>query len=1004
MQIMAICVVFGQPLMNKVKFSRIDVLSGLSHSNVICILQDSKGFMWIGTGDGLDKFDGYHFEAYKNIDGDSTTIYRNSVTSLYEDQFGTLWVLTRGGGVQYYDRKKNNFRRLDDLKGDFVRFYEDDDRNVWILGARNEHTVAGKLDVLKKEIFFYNAFEGSSPMTTMMQESQDEYWFGVRDDGLYKWNIKTHEVKRCIPEGSKYQLAGKEIVEIIRDKKGNLWIATRTGLSKYNIDSGVITNFKHTVGCSNCLPLDVIRDISLDKNVLWIATENGGLAKLNTLDNQFDVYKNNKNDLTSLSDNSVWSVYNDPQGRLWVGTFSRGLCVIDPLREKFLELDVELENDVVNAILYDSKQRLWVGTEGGLVLKENQKVTLFKHTTDPNSLGNDPVLSIFEDSNHQIWVGTWAGGLNLFNEKQRNFKRFLPSKDSTSLSNPHVYSISETKETHQLLVSSYYGLNITDSRNPGRFKRIIDERTANNYVRVIFQDSQDNTWVGSISEFDRLDIKTGKRKRYFLNNDSTSYDAITNCVTEDKLGRLWVGTEHGLYLLVNKKLTARFTESEGLPSNIINGILEDKDGTLWLSTSNGMSHFNPAKKTFENYFVSDGLLSNEFKPNACFKSSGGLFLFGGKGVNVFNPSAITRNPHVPNVYLTDLKIFNHSVEIGSPDSILCQHISEVKEINIPEELNFFSIDFVALNFSVHEKNQYAYLLEGFDKDWVMLDNKRSATFTNLDPGTYTFKVKASNNDGLWNESGTSLVINILPPWYRTIWFKVTASFMVSFSAIAFYKIRMSQVERRNEKLESIITDRTKELKEVNQELKFREVRISMQNDELIAQQEELENQNKKLMRQSQELKQQNDAILSSKKQQLDLFKQKLVEKAEIIEKITVELQEAKEKKMDMSSPAIEKFNKILQSHILTDDDWERFKTAFNEVYPNFFATIRFNFPDITNAEIRLAALIRMNLSAKEASSMLGISSESVRKSKYRLKKKLNLNDEESLDNFIKGIT
>jgi len=986
--------VSGQALVEKVKFSRIDV-SGLSHPSVTAITQDVKGFMWIGTEDGLNKFDGYTYTVYKNNKQDSTTIFKNAIKGIVEDEFGVLWVLTRDGGLQYYDRRNDNFKRVKNLLSNLTSFSKDDQNNIWILGSKKEKAVVAKLDVLKQEVVYYTILEENVPVSSMIQVSADNYLIGTAGSGLYLWNKKTQQTKKY----GKNQLAGDFIRKIVKDGNGNLWIATATGLSKYNTKSGDVTNFKYTDHCSNCLPVNVVSDICLDKNILWVATENGGLAKLDTNDNKFTVYKNNKNDPTSLSDNSIWTIYNDMQGRLWLGTYSSGLCVIDPFKEKFSELDVELENDITNAILYDSKKRLWIGTEGGLVLKEHNEVTLFKHTADPNSLGSDPVLSIFEDSNHQIWIGTWQTGLNLFDESRRNFKRFMPTKDSTSLSNPNVFSITEVKSTNQLLVCTYHGLNITDSKKPGHFRKLIDSRRANNFLRVVFQDSQNNTWTGS-SELGRIDIKTGERTRYFLNNDSTQGANNVNCITEDRLGRIWVGTGHGLHLIIDKKLAAHYGEANGFPSDVIYGILEDNDGSLWLSTSMGIAHFNPTKKTCENYFESDGLLSNNFKPNAYFKSPGGLFFFGGRGVNVFYPAAITKNPHKPNVYLTDLKMFNHSVAINGPDSILKAHISEVKEISIPEKLNFFSIDFVALNFSVCEKNQYAYQLEGFDKDWVLIGNKRSATFTNLDPGRYIFKVKASNNDGLWNESGTSIVINILPRWYRTTWFKVTVSFLVAFSAIAFYKMRMRQAEQHHQELESIIEKRTRELKEANQELRFRELRISMQNNELIGQQEELEAQNKKLSYQSQQLKLQHDAILASKKQQLNLFKQKLVEKAEMIEKITAELEEAKEKK---TAPEIEKFSKILQSNILTEDDWDRFKTAFTEVYPNFFATLRYGFPDITNAEMRLAALTRMNLSAKEASSMLGISSESVRKSRYRLKKKLNLRDEEPLDDFIKGI-
>jgi ligand-binding sensor domain-containing protein len=994
----------AQLALQKTKFSRIEVTEGLSNSNVTCILQDRKGFIWVGTGDGLNKYDGYTFKIYRHNPEDTLSLLKNSINSLYEDRHGNLWVLTGGGGVHYYDRKLDVFRRLPEFTFgcDIIRLVEDSQNNLWLTGTRLRFAFIAKLDPLTKKTVHYNLFTSAEPVVGMAEAGANEFWIGVRRRGLFKWNAATNSIQR-FPAGEVNSVVDDDIVKIIRDDAGNVWMATRNGLSKYDHRAQRFINFKNIPGNKNSLPVNTVRDLCADNNFIWLATENGGLARLNATDHTFSIYQNVKNDPTSLSDNSVWTVYKDHQGRIWVGTFSKGLCVIDNLKDKFQELDVTFENDIVNAIWQDHKKRLWIGTEGGLVMKDKDKVKYYKHDpSDSRSLSSNPVLSIYQDSKKRLWFGTWDGGINRYVEEQDNFVHYTTDKNvAGSLSDPNVYSISEYPETGALLVSSYRGLNVMVDENLGRFRNYVDEvQESNNYLRQVFVDTRGDLWLGSISELNRFHLDEGKRERFYYHNDSTTFDAMTNCIMEDKAGKVWIGTNNGLHLMGQNKFTASYTVKDGLPNNIVTGVLEADDGTLWLSTTKGLSEFDPVSRSFQNYYVSDGLLSDEFKPNACFRNEEGLLFFGGKGVILFDPSRIKRNPHIPPVYLTDLKIFNRTVKIGERDSLLRCHIGEATEISLPEKLNFFSIEFVALNFSASGKNKYAYRLDGFNDDWIYLEKEHFATFTNLDPGTYVFHVKASNNDGVWNEEGAQLIINILPRWYKTWWARVALVMIIVGAVILLYNIRMRRINMLNIRLETTVNERTQQLQRANDELKSREEQISAQNERLIEQREELAAQNEELVQQREELATQNEALVESKRHQLDLYTQKIVEKSEIINRITGELELLRGKGTG-EPESVQKFSQILQSHILTEDDWERFKTTFNEVYPNFFASLRFRFPDITTAELRLAALIKMNLSLKEASAMLGISSESVKKSRYRLRKKLALQEEESLEDFIK---
>jgi two-component sensor histidine kinase/sugar lactone lactonase YvrE len=469
-------------------------------------------------------------------------------------------------------------------------------------------------------------------------------------------------------------------------------------------------------------------------------------------------------------------------------------------------------------------------------VKSRQGVRYYQH--DPQqrySLSSDPVLSLFEDSHQRMWIGTWAGGVNRYEEDQDRFIHYLPKEnDSNSLSNPNVYAIGEYAPD-KLLVSSYHGLNVLVDEEKGYFERYLDdEHEPNNYLRQLYTDRKGTVWVGTINELLQFDPV---KKTYIrlAKKDPAGFGKIkevVNNILEDKKGRLWVGTNSGLHEVIGQKYATQYTVENGLPSNIIHGILEDSKGNLWLSTAKGIARFNPDTKAVQNYDVSDGLLSNEFKPGACFKSEEGLFFFGGKGVNVFHPDSIRANPYVPSVFITDLKLFNQSVQIGEKEGLIQQQLSETRELSLKPQYNFFSISYLAVNLTASNKNQYAYKLEGFDKDWVYVGSQRSATFTNLNPGTYTFRVKASNNDGLWNEEGTFLTIHILPRWWQTWWFKLITTLLMVLLIYGGFRLNTYRIRARNRELEKKVLERTNKIEQQKQEIASQRDNLDQLNREL----------------------------------------------------------------------------------------------------------------------------------------------------------------------------
>ena len=799
----------SQPAQVKIKFEHLGVNDGLSNNHVTSITQDSKGYLWVGTNDGLNKYDGYKFTSYRTIPGDSNSLFNNTIKCVFEDSQGKLWVSTDSRGLYYYNRQTDQLISISEFskKSLIESIKETENKDLWITGKHDGYATTAQLDRNTGKWNFHHVLSSTEPVADLIQLSENTYWISIRNLGLFVWDKLTNKIGENISVREKIST---RIEKIKRDSFGNTWFISRDGLFKLAPNSTKFISYKaHAKVMGNSLPVDAVLDVTQEGKYLWIATENGGLCRLEIGANKITIFAHDKNDSKSITDNSVWIVYKDHENRIWAGTYSSGLWVYDKLKYKFQELSIPFENDIVNAICKDNLGRMWIGTEGGLLMKQGSKVFTYKHDArDNGSIDRDPVLSIIQDSRNTIWVGTWDGGLNRYNQKTNDFKHYKSLADNKfTFYDPNVFSIIEDPKMKEILVGGFQGLNILKDEKRDQFIRYIDERSLeNNYVRVVFKDHKGYIWLGSQSQLNRFDPRTGERLVFYYDRVSGS-GIFVNCILEDLKQRLWVGTNKGLKLLVNGVAQAAYTKEDGLPSDVVRSIVEDSHGNLWLSTTNGISRFNPQLKKFDNYDVSDGLLNNEFKPNSSFKDNDGYIYFGGKGVNVFHPDSILINTHIPSVFITDLKLFNQSIKIGGDDKILAKHISETKEIFLDYEKSVFTLDFVALNFTSSNKNQFIYKLDGFDKDWVKVGAQRSATYTNLDPGRYTFHVNASNNDGIWNNEGAVLVIHILPPWWELWWVRASMVVIVFGALLFVYRTRIrdryvSQLKDLNKKLES----------------------------------------------------------------------------------------------------------------------------------------------------------------------------------------------------------
>jgi PAS domain S-box-containing protein len=635
---------------------------------------------------------------------------------------------------------------------------------------------------------------------SIFEDSQKRLWIGT-DRGLNHFNRETKEFTRYVNDPQNpHSISPNGIWEICEGRSGNLWIGTwGGGLNMFDSKKGLFVRYQNNPNDPTSLSDNIVRAIYEDHNGnLWIGTGGGGLNKFvaGSMDGdngQFVHYQNNPQDPMSLSGNSVFSIFEDQLGVLWIGTNFSGINKYNLSRRQFFlyrnhsDDANSLSKNSIQAIREDSQGIIWIGTDGKGLDRLDRKKNHFTHYVndpkDPTSLSSNLSRSVCEDRTNRLWIGT-ADGLNCFDWKRGKFIRY-----QNDINNPHSISNSAAWTVYNDRAGNIWvgtfggGLNRFDEAK-GEFTSYVHDQNdpksiSDNYIWTMYEDSSGIFWIGTLKGgLERFNPKEGTFKHYKADRqdpNSISDDKVL-CLYEDHTGVLWVGTVNGLNKFDRK--TGNFhcyKEKDGLPNNSIQGILEDDHGNLWLSTNHGLSKLNPGTGSFKNYYENYGLQSNEFGVNACCKLKSGEMAFGGvNGFNIFHPDSIIDDQSLPRIVFTDFQIFNKTVVIGENAdgrTILAKSISECTEIHLSYKDNVFSLEFAALHYTSPKDNLYAYMMEGFEKEWNYTDaNRRFVTYTNLSGGTYTFRVKASNNQGIWNEQATSIRIIIAPPFWKTIWF------------------------------------------------------------------------------------------------------------------------------------------------------------------------------------------------------------------------------------------
>ncbi|QTD49590.1 two-component regulator propeller domain-containing protein [Sulfidibacter corallicola] len=772
------------------KFDHISIEQGLSQSSVFSATQDSRGFLWFGTQDGLNRFDGHQFVVYSHHPEDENTLSDNNILCLLATE-NDLWIGTEGGGLNRLNLERDQIMRFRfhkdrprGLPSDVVNdLLAESDERIWVAtdnGLAVFHLPTGQFKTFRHHRDNPTSLSANQ-VTSLEMDDEGFIWVGTREGGLNRLDPATGRFRRFRHHPNQdNSLCNDQILHLARDKSGMIWVATQRGLSRLNPHNYFFLNFTHQPDTPNSLSDNTVHTVLEDsKGRLWVGTQNG-LNYLDPTQQEFFRHYARVSAPKSLSESNVRMLFEDRSGLLWVGTANGGLNKFNSRHSEFQHIRLlpntknTLTNPVVWSILEDHLGFLWIATEKGLNRLDPQtdRYEHFLHDPkDPTSLSDDVVRVVLEDFRNQIWVGTELGGLNRFERENETFLRY--GYDPENPKNPSGKSILCMTEDHQnrlWIGTKDGGLNRYDPNRDQFVPYTHDPNNphsiSDNSVYSLYADGNDTLWLGTLGGMNRLDMNTGRFEAFRYepkNPNSLSNDGV-GVIVPDLQGEIWIGTDRGLNLFHRDTNSfTRFTTEDGLPNNFIYGIMVDSAGLLWISTNRGLSRMDPLTRNFRNFDTLDGLQSNEFNTGAYASDRTGRFFFGGvNGISVFHPLLIQENNYVPPIVFTEFRVFDDPIKSS-------RKAGGLPVLHLSHNDNFFSFEYVALDYNIPQKNRYKYKLEGFDKSWNDVGNRRYGSYTNLRGGLYTLRVLGSNNDGVWNEEGTAVRLIVTPPPWLSIW-------------------------------------------------------------------------------------------------------------------------------------------------------------------------------------------------------------------------------------------
>ena len=819
--------------------------NGISNGTVRKIIQDKQGIIWIGTEDGINKFDGYTFRKFKYNPDDTNTVSDNKIYDILEDHDGKLWFAT-GFGLNKYDPKFNRFIRYlnienndNSLSDNSVRCIVEDNEMVLWIGTDN-----GGLNTLNINtgVFYnYNNRKDSSSLnveiiTALFKSNDGNIWIGTKNNGLFKYDQKANDFKQYLftHNNEEYQEMKNWITCIYEDNNGNLWIGTRKGgLNLMDKKNNILIDYTKLLDISEPKELDKywIRSIIEDKHgQVWVATKNG-LTKIELNKQCLGFYEmHNDNNAYSINCNNLTDLFLDASGSLWIGSYDLGFDIVHHTivnfshHKKVEDDDNTIRSNIVFVIEEDEYGGLLICTTAGGISLLDRRTNRMTHYADKNSELDKPVLDIHLDKTGTLWLGTWGKGLQYFDRKTGFVKSYIAkSEDSTSISNNTVMSVYDDNKGN-LWLATFNGMDRFDKKTT-KFKRFYEnDGLPCKIINYITGNGQDTLWIGTRGGgLSIYNTKTQKFENYlFVEGDSTSIsNNVVNYIYNDKKGHLWLSTDAGLNCFIKKtKKIIRITEKDGLPHNRLWGIFEDKEGNLWISSNYGICRYTPdftnsTKGKFRNFNKSDGLQGNEFTQLAHFQNNktGEIFFGGVNGFNSFFPDRIIENKYIPPVHLISFKKMDEEVVFKGDTTV-----NYKKDIQVSWRENFIAFEFAGLDYADPEKNLYSYKMEGLDINWSNPSVRRYAPYPNIRDGEYIFRVRAANNEGIWNNEGLAVRVTINPPFWRTNWFIISSVIATILAILLYIRIRTKRLKQEKRILEETVAQRTAELRQKNEDI------------------------------------------------------------------------------------------------------------------------------------------------------------------------------------------
>jgi signal transduction histidine kinase/ligand-binding sensor domain-containing protein/CheY-like chemotaxis protein len=841
-------------------FINISEENGLSERWVRCIYQDKYGFMWFGTKDGLNRYDGYEFQIYKPAD-DENGLASGTINYFYEEQ-DKFWICT-SKGLSQYNYETEEFTLFPYFQNTEIFCLLKSYSGVYWIGTQNGLYMFDPSNNSCRT--FQHAPDNPSSLShnqvlCVLEDSRRNLWVGTLA-GLNVLNRKDSTFLHIHDKKARFHYTNVNVRDIYEDIDGRIWLGIYNGGVDILADINNLSNVSiHRVLEGICVRIFFARN-----NKLWVAWGNkNGVQSYNLkyFDSENFIFKPLGIEEGWLGGYSVESIFEDKWDDFWFGSYDKGLFYLSMRNKEFYTVNknntkpVLLSSDIVN-VFHEDEHYLWVGTELGLD-RYNKKTGKTRHfiynQNDPGSIGSSSIFVLTKDSHGNFWVGTWGGGLNLYNSKSESFVRYPDILNLTDDKiSKNVFSVFEDNRGNLWIGTIREGLFIFDQEN-NKFidftpKLLSSGTPSNASINQIFQTSDGKLWVSNYSALNLYNYTDSSFTFYVHDPDDSN--SITpgdiEVLFEDSKNHLWIGTEGGLNCFdQSKNRFVHYTNTDGLSSSFIVGILEDDKGNIWVSTNNGISKFIqgifiPQKPVFINFDQTDGLPSKEYVKRSTHKDAEGKLYFGGtNGFVYFQPDSITVNPVPPPVILTHFFINDTLVKQVGSNPLLTKAIYLMKEIRLSNKHRYFSIQYAALNYLNPQKNTFAYKLEGFEDHWHYVGIQRKATYTNISPGHYIFRVKAANNDGIWNEEGTSIKIFIRPPWWQTLFSRIVFISIVIAGIYAIFQLRIHNIKYQKTLLENMVSERTTELMEVNSVLKEAKEEVTIRNEELLNHHQNLE--------------------------------------------------------------------------------------------------------------------------------------------------------------------